>query len=613
MRTSRPIASVLAVALCLALAAPLPAMERGAASGPDADASAARIVHALNRLGYGPRPGDVEKVRAIGLDKWIEQQLHPEQIADPKVAEVLADLPTLHLSTKDLMAQYDVPNALKRKVQEKAADMANASDKEKREARRELLQENGLMPTQIGGRRVVVQELQTAKLLRAIHSERQLDEVLVDFWMNHFNVYADKGPVRYMVTEYERETIRPHAWGKFEDLLRATAQSPAMLFYLDNWLSAAPDSDANKKMVQNAERNLRRGGKRGRGRGDAAEMNGEEMQQKLQQVKNRKRGLNENYAREIMELHTLGVDGGYTQKDVTELARCLTGWTMRNPRGGAGQDGDYMRKQLEERGLSASQIERYMARAEKRREADGGAPTFEFNARIHDNGDKVVLGRTIKSNGRDEGLEMIHVLATHPSTARFISYKLARRFVADEPPKALVERAAAVFTKTDGDIRAVVTSIVTSPEFFAAESRSAKVKTPLEFVVSAVRASGATATGGRALNQYLERMGMPLYLQQPPTGYKDTAEAWVSTGGLLTRLNFALDLAAGRIPGIAMDAQKLAPGAADADSYMADAAQSLLPNGVTDTTRDVVHREASGLDAARIAGLLLGSPEFQRR
>jgi uncharacterized protein (DUF1800 family) len=314
-----------------------------------------------------------------------------------------------------------------------------------------------------------------------------------------------------------------------------------------------------------------------------------------------------------MELHTLGVDGGYTQKDVTEVARCFTGWTILNPRGRSGVDKDVLRERLTERGMTSDQVERFMARAAKRAEADGGATRFEFNERLHDTGDKVVLGTTIKSHGRDEGLEVLHMLATHPSTAHFISYKLARRFVADEPPKALVDRATAVYQRTDGDIREVVKAIVTSPEFFADTTREVKVKTPLEFVVSALRASGASVNDGRALNRYLERMGMPLYMQQPPTGYKDTADAWVSTGGLLTRLNFALDLAGGRIPGIRVDAEKLAPGAADAESYMADAAQSLLPNGVTPTTREVVHREASGLDAPRIAGLLLGSPEFQRR
>ena len=328
---------------------------------------------------------------------------------------------------------------------------------------------------------------------------------MVDFWMNHFNVFAGKGPVKFMIGEYERDVVRPRAWGRFEDLLRATAESPAMLFYLDNWLSADPNAQPM---------GFRARGRRGRffapppapgqGQGQA-----------------RKRGLNENYAREIMELHTLGVDGGYTQKDVTEVARCFTGWTMRNPR--------------------------------------QGEPRFFFNERIHDRGDKVVLGHRIVSRGggKNEGDEVIHLLATHPSTARFISYKLARRFVADEPPKALVDRAAETFRKTDGDLRAVVKTIVTSPEFVSPAARAAKVKTPFEFVVSAVRASGAEVDDARGLAGRVASMGMPLYQQQPPTGYKDTADAWVSTSGLLARLNLALDLAAGKVRGVATDPSRV--------------------------------------------------------
>jgi uncharacterized protein (DUF1800 family) len=600
MRFNRPLASVVSPLLCAALAAPLPAMERTAKDNEEA-----RAVHVLNRLGYGPRPGDVERVRQMGVEKWIEMQMSPERISDPEPEKALADLSTIHMSPKQLSDAYELPRDVKAKLQKKRAEMEGASEQEMREARREFMKENNVQMA--GPQREVVVELQAAKLLRAIHSERQLDEVLVDFWLNHFNVYAEKGPVKYMVTDYEQKVIRPHAWGKFEDLLLATAQSPAMLFYLDNYLSVAPNASMEREGGQNMRRNRRPGGGFGRpgnrrpgGPGDTTMMGegGDEMRPRVQpQAQQRRRGLNENYAREIMELHTLGVDGGYTQKDVTELARCLTGWTIRDPRGQRGNE-----------------------------------PEFLFDERRHDDGDKVVLGKTVKSNGRQEGLDMIHMLATHPSTARFISYKLARRFVADEPPKELVDRAAEVFKKTDGNIREVVKTIVTSKEFFAPENREAKTKTPLEFVVSAVRASGASTDakmitgkerrgGGRngadnrpkLLGDYLASMGMPLYLQQPPTGYKDTRDAWESTGGLLTRLNFAFDLAGGRIPGLRLDAQKLAPRAADADSYIDDAAEVLLPNGVGESTRSVVHRESSGLDAPKIAGLLIGSPEFQRR
>jgi uncharacterized protein (DUF1800 family) len=500
------------------------------ASGPTQHSPAedARIVHALNRLGYGPRPGDVEKVRALGLQTWIQLQLHPERIDDRALEARLAGYRTLGLSPGELMKGYEVPREVRREIQKKRAEMGeDASEEERARARRELMQEYASSMGRMQGRpRQVLEELQAAKLTRAIYSERQLDEVLVDFWLNHFNVFAGKGPEKFLVGAYERDVIRPHAWGRFEDLLKATAASPAMLFYLDNWLSADPNADPARRM--------------GPGR---------------------KRGLNENYAREVMELHTLGVDGGYTQKDVTEVARCFTGWTIR--------------------GL---------------RQED---PKFVFNGRIHDGQGKVILGHAIKGGGRGEGEKVLHILATHPSTARFISTKLARRFVADEPPATLVDRAAATFRKTDGDIRAVMRTILTSPEFLAAETRSVKVKTPLEFVASAVRASGARVTDARALARRIGEMGMPLYMQQPPTGYKDTAEAWVSTSGLLARLNLALDLAGGRVNGVDVAAAGITP-------------EALLPAGLSDSTRRTLQLE-SGLDAARVAGLLLGSPEFQRR
>ena len=493
---SSPSCRAAALALSLAVAIPAVAMAAKKAPPPAAEEDAL-IVHALNRLGYGPRPGDVEKVRAIGLGAWIDEQLHPDRIPDPAMAAHLASLRTIPLSTGDLLAHYEVPREAKKEIQARRAALGDdASEEQMREARRELMQK---YRNQMDGTpQEVVQELQSAKILRAVYSERQLDEVMADFWMNHFNVFAGKGPVKFMVGEYERDVVRPHAWGKFEDLLRATAESPAMLFYLDNWLSADPNAPAFN------DRRARGFGRRPfvpRPAGPPA----------------RKRGLNENYAREIMELHTLGVDGGYTQEDVTEVARCFTGWTLRNPR--------------------------------------QAQPQFFFNERIHDHGDKVVLGHRIvsKGGGKTEGDEVIHLLATHPSTARFISYKLVRRFVSDEPPKALVDRAAETFRKTDGDIRAVVKTIATSAEFASPAARAAKVKTPLEFVVSAARASGVEVDDARALAGRIAAMGMPLYQQQPPTGYKDTADAWVSTSGLLARLNLALDLAAGRVRGVSAD------------------------------------------------------------
>jgi uncharacterized protein (DUF1800 family) len=523
-----------------ALVGPGLAAGRAGAAGPRPGTAEdeARIVHALSRLTFGPRPGDLAEVRRVGLEAWVERQLHPERIADSALAGRLSPLTTLGLSTAEIMKGYDPPPALKKEIQKRRAELGeDASDAEMRRARRELAAQ--YQDTMAGPPRRPLEELQQAKLLRATYSERQLDEVLVDFWMNHFNVFAGKGQDRYLVTAYERDVIRPHAWGKFEDLLKATAQSPAMLFYLDNWLSIDPSR------VQKM--------RRGNGNG-------------------RRGGLNENYAREVMELHTLGVDGGYTQKDVTEVARCLTGWTIRGLR--------------------------------------QGEPRFVFARAVHDSGTKTVLGRRIEGGGVEEGEAVLHMLATHPATARFISYKLARRFVADEPPAALVDRAAATFRRTDGDIREVVRTIVTAPEFFAPEHRQAKVKTPFEFVVSALRASGAEAGDARALSQRLNAMGMPLYMQQPPTGYKDTAEAWVSTSGLLARLNFALDLSAGRVPGVRVPA--LASGGRADGAAAETLARSLLPAGLSESTRKTLAAE-QGLDGARMAGLILGSPEFQRR
>ncbi len=501
-----------ALAVSLAVAVPAVALASKKAPHPATEVDAL-IVHALNRLGYGPRPGDVEKVRAIGLDEWIDGQLHPNRIPDPAMAAHLASLRTIRLSTGDLLAHYEVPREARSEIQAKRAELGgDASEERMREARRELMQKyRGQMD---GTPQEVVQELQSAKILRAVYSERQLDEVIADFWMNHFNVFAGKGPVKFMVGEYERDVVRPHAWGKFEDLLRATAESPAMLFYLDNWLSADPNAPAFGDRAPRGGFGRRPPGRRPWFMGGAPRAEGRPAGTGQGQA--RQRGLNENYAREIMELHTLGVDGGYTQKDVTEVARCFTGWTMRNPR-------------------------------------QRDAPQFFFNDRIHDHGDKVVLGHRIKGGGKNEGDEVIHILATHPSTARFVSYKLVRRFVSDEPPKALVDRAAETFRKTDGDVRAVVKTIVTSPEFASPAARAAKVKTPFEFVVSAARASGAEVDDARALAARLAAMGMPLYQQQPPTGYKDTADAWVSTSGLLARLNLALDLAAGKVRGVSAD------------------------------------------------------------
>jgi uncharacterized protein (DUF1800 family) len=418
----------------------------------------------------------------------------------------------------------------------------------------------------------VLGELAEAKLLRAIYSDRQLEEVMSDFWFNHFNVFNGKGPDRYMINAYERDVIRPHALGKFKDILAATAKSPAMLFYLDNWQSVGPESE----LAQNGPQ--RRVGPRTR------------FFRPPPRAKNRPSGLNENYAREIMELHTLGVDGGYTQKDVTELAKVLTGWSIERPQLGGG---------------------------------------FHFNERAHEPGDKFVLGRRINEHGEKEGEEMLDILAHEPATAKFISRKLAMRFVSDNPPPSLVDRMADTFLKKDGDIREVLRTMFHSPEFWAADAYRSKMKTPFEFVASAARASGADIQNALPLVGTLNRMGMPLYGMQPPTGYSMKADAWVNSSALLNRMNFALALGSGKLPGTSLDPQVLihGPAPADAQAALSTLEQSILAGDVSAQTHAVMQKQLSDPQIAQrklddadkkpnygaIAGLIMGSPEFQRR
>jgi len=423
---------------------------------------------------------------------------------------------------------------------------------------------------------VVGGELSQAKLLRAIYSDRQLEEVMTDFWYNHFNVFIGKGPDRYMINAYERDVIRPHALGKFKDLLEATAKSPAMLFYLDNWQSVGPDSEL---ALYGPGRPFRR-------RGRFAPP----PRPRPQQAKNRPSGLNENYAREIIELHTLVVDGGYTQKDVTELAKVLTGWSIEQPQMGG---------------------------------------SFRFNERAHEPGSKYVLGHKIGQHGEKEGEEMLEVLARHPSTAKFISRKLAMRFVSDNPPQSLINRMAETFQKKDGDIREVLRTMFHSPEFWAADAYRAKMKTPFEFVASAARVSGADIKDALPLVATLNRMGMPLYGMKPPTGYSMKAEAWVNSSALLARMNFALQLGSGRLQGSSLDPQALMHGPlpADADGALSALEQGLLAGDISPQTHAVLEKQLKDPQIAQrrlddpaqkpnygaIAGLIMGSPEFQRR
>jgi uncharacterized protein (DUF1800 family) len=653
----------------------------------------ARILHALNRLTFGPRPGDVEAMRAIGLDKWFEQQLQPTSIDETDLNARLAQYPAMQWSTQDLLfrmpsqaiirqaadGKINIPssgtlhavyeNQIYRYQMRKAAQadkQANAAanpntatqgpgaatppastmngpamdgasggtmapnaatatqpgaaqpspaqpdtsaattpamntsspntmtpsagqyvrhgpfgeaapddalianflalppvDRVRRLQAMQPEEFDGFMkslrPMQraalIAGmspdvresledlaapEQTVVRELMAERLTRDIYSNAQLEEVMTDFWLNHFNVYLRKNEqMPYYLVSYSRDVIRPHAMGKFEDLLEAVAHSPAMMIYLDNAQSIGPDSLAAERAKMVNER-------RGSGKKQAPE------------------GLNENYARELMELHTVGVNGGYTQADVTQVARVLTGWTVDRPQFGG---------------------------------------EFQFNENRHEPGTKKVMGAKIKDGGEMEGRELLHMLATRPATAEFISRKLAIRFVSDEPPQALVDRMAKAYTASGGDIPTVLKTLFHSPEFWAANDDSAKVKTPLEYVVSAVRASNANVLNFEPLVNALKQMGMPLYGCVPPVGYKWDEADWVSTGALVDRMNFALSLASNKLPGItvgwapetdlsALDsdapAQQVVP---TPETEEARLEQVLLPGGVSDATRAAALKE----------------------
>ncbi len=600
MRFARIVASVLGVSLVgvgLVGVGPVGHAQSPKSSVP-AKPDTRTIVHVLNRLGFGPAPGDVEQVRAIGLDKYIEQQLNPDQIQDAALDERLASYETLNKSTRELSEKYFVPALeARREVQRtQAAQDPTKTDSTPPDpaARRAMMtpEQNEAVRME----RQVLAELMQAKIMRAAYSERQLQEVLVDFWFNHFNVFVGKGQVRTYLSAYEREAIRPHILGKFRDLLQATAESPAMLFYLDNWQSTAPEgavttTENQREMMPQLPR--RRPLMPGTVRPGANPRPGQVARPPRtaadlpQNSPRRPRGINENYARELMELHTLGVDGGYTQKDVQEVARAFTGWTIANPRLGG---------------------------------------SFRFEPRMHDDGDKMVLGHKIKSGGgKKDGDQVLDILAKHPATAHFIATKLVRRFVADEPPKALVDRAAQRFRDTDGDIREVVRTIVTSPELFAADAYRAKVKTPFEFVVSAVRATGVETRNPQLLVGTIRNLGMPLYGCQPPTGYSDKAEAWVNSGALLNRMNFALSLANGtatREP--RPEEMPRAEGVRAAERSVTRAGRAVTPITVTsdavvasalagEVSESTARTIAKATSAPQAVALALGSPEFQRR
>jgi len=577
-----------------------------------------RIIHVLNRLGFGARPGDVERVKAIGVENYINQQLNPDKIVDTVAENKVKDLSVLSMSTAELYEKYPQPGQLLRQLQAKgaipadleearenrvkgganakptdvptgempAADSQRANqpanppagnplDNEKyRAAIQQYYRENGLQQPQR-----ITAELQASRILRAVYSERQLQEVMVDFWTNHFNVFAGKGADRWLLPSYDRDTIRPNAMAKFSTLLEATAKSPAMLFYLDNFQSVTPNPQRNPGAGQrrlDPFRDLINPQRRPGIELRRAEQDLRRAQQARPQPppQQQRRGINENYARELMELHTLGVDGGYTQKDVQEVARCFTGWTIFQPRGGA------------------AAVNALMGSDPARRNAG----TFFFNARAHDDGEKIVLGHKIPAGGGvNDGLMVLDILAHHPSTAKFIATKLTRHFVSDNPTPALVDRVAATFIKTDGDIRETLKAIFMSPEFNSTEAYRAKIKRPFELVVSAIRTLGADTNGGPGTHQWIARMGEPLYGFQTPNGYSDSAESWVNTGGLLERMNFGLALASNRVQGTKVNLSTITGvvnrGDMNKIKVMDESLKAILGGDVSPSTRDALLKQ----------------------
>lgn len=565
-----------------------------------------RVAHVLSRLTYGARPGDFERVKAMGVEAFINQQLDPDSIEAGAVVAKLKRLPTLGMATPVIIEQYPKPNpnAAPSPAPARSGDAMNAAPQTPGEnplkqtpaissspgmpgMPNEMPQSGSAMtvPQQPGtpdakptppprNPQMVVTELQRAKLLRAVYSERQLFEVMVDFWENHFNIFANKDDDRYLLTAFDRETVRPFAMGRFRDLLGATAHSPAMLYYLDNWRSSV------------ARPYPARGDK-------PAGVDG---------------GLNENYARELMELHTLGVNGGYTQKDVQEVARCFSGWTILKPN---------------EQGL------------------------FLYRPGLHDDGEKVVLGHKIlPGGGIADGERVLDILATHPSTARFIATKLARRFISDDPPAAIIDRAAAVFLKTDGSIRETLRAILTSPEFFSQSTYRAKMRSPLEYTAAAMRALNAETDADPAVVNLIGRMGQALFGRITPDGYADRAEQWLSSGAMVARFNFASALATNRIKGttinlpallagsdrdgrdaVTLQLARLAvmgdlsaktraaldnvPGKGSEKGNASESAPNTAPVGYE--TKNPAAARGAAPYAAELLMLLLGSPEFQKR
>ena len=621
-----------------------------------------KIVHILNRLAFGPRPGDVQKVKAMGIQSYLDQQLTPERVDDTATQQKLTAYAMLQLNDEQLSAMYQARTlayAKERKLRKQLISkttqgegnanmpttpdagidaaaapkakknvLAMADPQERQElmaARQELMQ--AAMPIA-----QAQEQLVDAKMLRAIESERQLQEVLVDFWSNHFNIDIRKQSCGILKIGDDRDTIRPHVLGKFRDLLGASAKSPAMLVYLDNFQSTsatAPTAGGMRPGMLMRRRAL--AANRGlNGQAVGGQMPAANLPAS-QPAKPKRGGLNENYAREIMELHTLGVDGGYTQHDVTEVARCFTGW-----------------------GIGRAGVARMGGKGKI-----GQTGGFQFHPFLHDNGEKTVLGQTIPAGGGImDGEKVLDILASNPATMRHISTQLCQRLVSDNPPASLVDKCVATWKRTDGDLREVVRAIVTAPEFYAPAVVKSKIKSPFEYAVSAARALGGAyenplaANGRQRLNikppqgggyLYLDTtslvgqvgtMGQPLFQYQAPTGYPEESQKWVSSGALISRMNFALSLTTGKLKDVKLPGlDQTVSSFQNPNQFIDRFAGEILHSRVTPATRATLLKQVSALSApglseaaqtadtatasrtsaSRMAALLLGSPEFQRR
>ena len=549
----------------LAESAPEAAAREAGAQDPPALTRAETIEHILSRATFGASPQDRARLQLAGVAVFLEEQLHPETIDDSALDGRLAAFDVLRKGpdtlVQNLVAQRKMRQEEKRRDEmikdaPPPPDDAMGAPESPPPAKAPKGLRKQLGKAGSGPGFDYVAQLSQAKLLRAVSSERQLQEVMADFWFNHFNVFAGKDQEAALLPGYEERVLRPNALGSFPDLLEDTAHSPAMLIYLDNWRSSAPTPPVPARRWAPWLRN---------NQGKAP--------------KPQKRGLNENYARELLELHTLGVDGGYTQQDIVEVARCFTGWTVDQPQ----KD-----------------------------------PRFIFRAQLHDFGEKRVLGHLIPAGrGEEDGALVLKILEEHPATARFIARKLARRFVSDDPPEELVEEIAYTYTRTRGDIRSMLRTLFESPAFWSRRALRAKVRSPLELVAAAVRGLGASVDDPMSLARAVARIGQPLYAAQPPTGYPDLAQTWLGSGALLARIDFGLQLASGQLEGVKVDLSRLAGGGPE--QTLDRAASELGATDLSEKTRGYILdqlRQAPpkpDLQAARAVGLLLGAPELQRR